>query len=586
MKKTKLIAIAALALTFGVTGCNNNPEPSPSPSPSVAAVKRIQIQAPANVVVGTQVNLDDYVTVDGGVGPKVYDVEVPAAQEGKVVVDGHMLTALVEGDISVNILAGGKSAKFGTSALSQLKADFAALTNGLRYEWALYEPTQQGLALSVVHREDYTLFSNWGDNGEYGGFLKAQNGNTYSYILNATTGEVEADPELMSDFALYYCNNAWALTPGDFEYVQETDETTGEVTEMLVLSKDIPSATQFSHIDTLIEYFMYTCAFTLNPAVYEFGDLIAKPVTLVNEDESTYKTFALSCEIFYVADGSSAGGVTYVIDTRKEVTEVPQVRNYIDEGNAPAAIDGTELLAHLDEMAAATSYQIDVEYGWFASASTAAAPATNPFIALGYAAYAAYMGTGSEKVTVDATGLKYEAHGSNYVGSVIDETTPFINGFKVDGTTVSNYTNEVEDSEGNVSYAETFTGGVVNNMTPEALKAGYTLAAIAGVADEDVVIVDKDETDPENVVWLVQAPTLVSAVLNATYSGFYADYLLQNGWTVDMRENVDFAISFTETSATYVISFTWEAGVVWVYEMEITGINSTTVTHPDFTAAA
>ena len=111
MKLNKLLLSSMLILTLGLGACNTK-KPSPSESEQestsesqVDPVSRIKIEAPSTIVVGQPVDLDDYVTIEGGEGPKVFDVQIPATMTELVEVEGHQLTALAEGTINVKIIA-------------------------------------------------------------------------------------------------------------------------------------------------------------------------------------------------------------------------------------------------------------------------------------------------------------------------------------------------------------------------------------------------------------------------------------------------------------------------------------------------
>ena len=340
MKINKLLVTSALILTLGVgvTSCGPT-EPPVSPSPSVAPVTRVQVDPPAQVIIGVEYDLDEYVNVTGGPGAKVFEVEVPAASEGKVEVLGHKFKALVEGEFALTIKAGEKQSKFTTIALTQLQADFAEATGSLSTQWALHELVYDqsgnllGLAPSVVHRDDYTLFAGWLSTGEYGGFLQAQNGNTYQYYLDGTTGEVVADPELMSNFGQYYCNMQWALSSSDFEYETYTDELSGETYEYLSMTSEVTCIQYEDQFASQLEFFMYTCAVALNENYY-FSELTVEPFTLLEgegEEATEYETFLFSAYLNSTATNKVAAAFYYVLDTRVEETEVKLSEEEIEE---------------------------------------------------------------------------------------------------------------------------------------------------------------------------------------------------------------------------------------------------------------
>lgn len=589
MKKAKLIAVAALALSFGVpstlASCNNA-----EPSPSVTPVSRIKVTPPAHIVVGVEVNLDDYVEVEGGEGPKVYDIEVPAAQASKVQVSGHKLTALVEAtEIAVTIKAGGQTARFGCPAYSQLKANYAEFTKNLQCEWAAWEivfDENTGAPIGVipqsVHRNDYSWFNGWTEEGLPGGLLKAKNGNTYEYEFTSA-GELQVNPSIYSDFSLYFMNMPWCITADDLEYVETTNADTGEVYKNLVSSKDTPVPAGYeSYFPSYNAYAM--SRFGIGVATgYEYGDIIISEIDLNGENE-TYHTFLINAQVLNSSTGQYAGSFPYILDLRKDSTEILDVREYIDAGNHPDPIDDVALKQNIAAMAESTSYHLDVEFGWFDDTSVEANPVDNPFIAMGaeYALYAMCLGTGYETVDYNSTnGITYKAYGENYIGDAIAETTKLGAGYDIQDSEVNYYDNGVEQPDGSVVYGDVYNG-IPSEFTAAEVKSSMTLNAFANVPATSIEVLAKDETNPEQPVWKVNSNELVTAILCATNAGYYADLILQGGWETDMRGYVDIYMSISETLVNYSLVLTWDTGVYWVLDMVVSGVNGTTVTHPEY----
>ena len=609
MNLKKLILTTTLALTLGLGACGTPVTPSTSTSEStseqpseststsssseIPAVSRIKIDAPATILVGEEVDLDEYVTVEGGEGPKVYEVEVPTTSVDKVTVDGHKITALVEGEISVTIKAGAKTAKFSTNALSALKAAWTEMTSGLTTEWALHELYQgQVYANSVVHRSDYTLFDGWDQDAEgntlKGGFLLAQNGNTYQYVLNAE-GEIEVDGTIQSQFGNYYCNMQWCLSPSDFTSHKQVDSATGEEFEYLVMTDDVPCVQYSNQFSSQIEFFMYTCALALN-ANYYFSQLVVQPAQLQGADGSAYDTFAIQAYINAAADDSIAQVITYILETRKEVSEIKVVRDYIDGGNAPAAVDATPLATTFNTIAAAGNYTMQVRAGWYNTPNTelssqSTAPIADPLGEEFPAFHHNNFVVGDEMVYVDETGSQTITYGANVSGVKIEQTLPRVEGYKIDGETVYTYSNEVIDPETQEATLTTTFTGSVTPATVQTYLGAYTLAPLTALTGDHIKVLGY-LTSGAAKQWAVECVPLFQVVTNASYLAYFAQYLLANGWQNDMTGYIDTIVLETGTGVTLCnFSLAWDNGQYYVIDVIIAKVGTTTVTHPEYTLA-
>ena len=605
MNLKKLILTTTLALTLGLGACgtptpstSTSEAPSTSETPStessssssseIPAVSRIKIDAPASVIVGEEVDLDEYVTVEGGEGPKAYTVEVTAAYADKVTVDGHKITALAEGEISVTIKAGAKTAKFSTSALSALKAAWAEMTGDLTTEWALHELYQgQVYPNSVVHRSDYTLFDGWDQDAEgnylKGGFLLAQNGNTYQYVLDGN--ELLVDSTIQSSFGNYYCNMQWCLSASDFSLVQATDSQTGEPFEYLIMTSDVPCVQYSNQFDSQIEFFMYTCALALNEAYY-FSELIVQPTILQSQDGTEYNTFTITAYVRKAADNSIAGTYSYILETRNEISECKAVRDYIDGGHAPAAVDATPLATTFATIAAAGNYTLNVQTGWFNKpntpiSSSSATAIADPLDETFPAVYHAYFTAGQETVKVDATGSQTVTIGANVAGAAIEASLPRIEGYEIVDGTLYTYSNEVVDpTTGEATLNTTLSYGEAGG-TVEAYLSTYTLAPLAAIKGEHFKVLGFADLGGGAKQWAVECVPLFQVITNASYLAWFPQYLLANGWQNDMTAYLDTVILETGTGLTLCnFSLAWDQGQYYVIDIVIGNVGTTTVSHP------
>lgn len=405
MKLNKLLVTTLLALSMGATACGGGTVVPPAESSaestgdqssegtsqessqaessesstSVAPVSRIKVNAPSSVLVDEEFNLDDYVEVTGGEGPKVFTVEIPKAYQGKVAVDGHKATALVEGTIKLTIKAGSKSASFSTTALTALKAKYNEMCGKLGYNFNLLELTvdettqETNLDVAVVHRTDYSYFNMWANDDKDksivypGGFLKCQNGKTYEYYLNKEN-ELFVEPEICHDFGNYYCNFPWHLSTTDFVTRTITPEE-GEPYDALVLERDVQGAWGKPEVfGNKVGEFMYTCARVAADG-YEFGDLIVSEMEFLDDEDQAVETFLFEVEYFKSATSTEEEeyvGSDFFVLYIDESFEITDVRSYIDEGHNPEPTSFKEVS---DKIAAIANekqaYTASVKAAWY-----------------------------------------------------------------------------------------------------------------------------------------------------------------------------------------------------------------------------
>jgi hypothetical protein len=573
MNLKKLLLSTTLIFSLGLTGCQFGPKPasesqqesggeseseSESQSESqIEPVSRIRISAPENVVVGQEVNLDDYVTVEGGEGPKVYNVVVPEASADLVEVEGHVFTALEEGEINLKIQAGEREAKFGTVAMSALKAAFVEATGELSNTWAMLEAVSETqLGLAAVHRPDYSYFSDWGDNHEPGGFMKCQNGLTYSYIIDATG--VNADTAVMSDFENYYCNFDFLLSAADFATVK--NEETGE--ETLVMSGDVAGSWGIDSCPNKAAEFAYTLATVLN-ANYKFNGVVVSLVEL-GEGDDAFETFEFDLPIVAVADPDTVlATYSYFLVLDEEATEVTPVREYIDAGLHPEAIAFDEAPAKVAAIAQAKVYKVECEGGFY-NPTTGAAIATPT-------TWLKYFPAGQETDYVTATAVyQLIEKGDNdaVFGKVVKD------GVLYDFTNVA---------DGVITDTLTATAGTGSDIWVDALDKTIG-AANKDALWADFIATDRKENDDGSVTISAASDTcgeLIKAFGNSSYLGediaFYGEQI-GNG-TNDIFElgAIDLTITVSETELVVEIGITYNAASAGYFEMTFTSVGVNTM---------
>ena len=566
MKMKNILLSTALVLALGLAGCKKNEvvssgnessaasESSETPSSSeVEPVSLIRVEKLASIVVGQTINLDDYVTVEGGAGPKVFTATVAAASADFAVVDGHNLTALAEGNINVTISAGGQSAKFSTVSMSQLKANFGALTADVSNTWAMLELYEDNLYLNTVHRPDYSCFAIWDDDLEVpGGFLKCQNGKTYSYLLDENFANIDVDPEVYSDFENYYCNFDFVLSASDFKTV-ETDKG-----EALKMSKTARGAWGSSYFTYKVEEFAYTLALSLGSG-YSFDDLYVYPFTL-GTGEDAVDTFLFELTILKSLNSSVVATINLVLDLDEEQTEVEAVRNYIDEGNAPEALSFDEAPDAIAAIVRARAYTVELEAGWYNR--TTGEPVATPT----QYGWEDSMPVGEETDYVNAT--------TTYQAYVVDEETTAVFGSIVKDGQLYSFTNVSGQSVTDTLTATEKTGSSVWTDTIDTLNTvndeeHWSTFEATSRGTEDGVLYIGGSSD--TCVSLIEDLCFTSYLGYIVYVNCFTGLSIE-GTSILELGYIDITFGVTDTALLIETSFAYDSTTVYTFSMYVRDI--------------
>ena len=205
------------------------------------------------------------------IASKEYEVEVPAASQSLVSVEGHKVTFLKEGSINLNIKSGDVSAKFATSCVSKLKKELteALAPISTRFGFMSIEEDSQGqeyLATGAIHDDDYTAFSYWDEDASGnplpGGFLKTKRtGTTFNYSLDSNWDNPDVDPTPYGQFENYFVNMPLNVDPALFE-TRTRQDSQGNDYDYLYVGGDVASPSYSRYFDSYIEEFCI-CALAL-----------------------------------------------------------------------------------------------------------------------------------------------------------------------------------------------------------------------------------------------------------------------------------------------------------------------------------
>lgn len=388
MKISKLTIAALLTMSLVVTGCNSKKSKSSSDAPSsesssgsqVDPVTRIKVTSLTRaLIVGEQINLDDYVSVVGGEGPKVFTVQLVSG-EGVVSLEGKNLKALAEGSFALKIIAGTMDANFAGKVYSQLRADLESvlLQTPTGYAVQQYEYNNSGeMVISAgqlnIHHEDYYAGPSAVKNDEgtayvTGGMLKAANGKTYEFAVDdlEAGANLSVRPKILSDFSHWSTNIDVTF---DISALQlQKDEETGE--EYFTLAPDaLPLDGGWSGIfDNYIDLYvagLFDAQLSSVISYYSAYELEYLPLVFRQIQLSETKTaFGVEASLYSKKYSMALSVVAGYFIVGGEVPDVTSVRAYIDAGNFPDPIPFTEYGEKVNSAATAKNYQVTIQNGW------------------------------------------------------------------------------------------------------------------------------------------------------------------------------------------------------------------------------
>ena len=384
-KKLLITSLVSLALTLGACGgsapkTDPTKVPTPTPTASVLPVARITVKAPSEgFVVGDVFNLEDYVTVkltDNTLSTE-FTATATSGFEEVVSINGHIVSVLKEGRISIDIAAGTKTAKFKSEALNALLSAFRVMTkdigNVFGFE-AIAEEEDSTLAGAgvIIHQKDYTFFPWWDEDEKTkeifpGGFLKAESGKCYQYTTTDMEGNgLDVKPGAQSSFSNYFVNMPWFL---DYSMVsaKSIEGEDGEVIEYLQAKK--VAGAYPSYFDTAtIEFAYCALAISLESVVDEkegdFPGATIDPLLIfpVYNEEEEIETFDF---VLTVSDEKETHVVgEFVLRLDDEFNHLTSVEEYIVSGAEPEAIKHDEIDTALAKFVEAKNFKMNMSFGW------------------------------------------------------------------------------------------------------------------------------------------------------------------------------------------------------------------------------
>lgn len=384
---TGLLAVAFLSAPV-LMGCgnannggnNSNPTSSqeaPSSEAPVSsgdmwdAVKTGDIKAPEYVVVGDEFDLDEFITIEGGKGPKVFDATLNTVSEGVASLDGHKVKVLKEGTISIKITVGPEKdnplwqGKFSTKAISALKAAYQDYTKNISNQFMFFsiEEDKNGNAYAeemIKHTSEYVWFSQWDYEDELlgtiksGGIMRCGKGHTHFFEIDSKHTTITVDPERQSaDLSLYYVAQDFNLPVNALSTAEYTDEETGEKVEYLTI--DNTSA-------YLNDFIKYNVSISWN-SKYTTHSVDIYPITPF-EDGETYYEFDINVAYASAPKVSIGVGAQLILSTKDEHCKDSLVEEYIEKKLEPDALECSEVPNKFKDICDKKNYTVETTTGF------------------------------------------------------------------------------------------------------------------------------------------------------------------------------------------------------------------------------
>lgn len=582
MKISKLTIAALLTMGLVVTGCNSKKSQPSSDTPSsesssgsqVDPVTRIKVTSLTRaLIVGEEINLDDYVSVVGGEGPKVFTAQLVAG-ENVISLEGKTLTALAEGSFSLKILAGAMDANFAGNVYSQVRADIASVLAETIEGYDAYGLANTGELNGKfnIHRSDYYAATNYYlDSATVtGGMLRAENGNTYEFTMDDKVGtNLDVKPSIVSsDFSHWSTQIDINIDISEFDLV--VDEETGNPVGLeLSPEKPVFGAGWAGIFENAVDqYAAAILDINLAATIAHYSAAYA-PLKLTPVKYQERNAFIVTPQI-------EMSGMVYSVNralvvTGESTSEVTAVRSYIDAGNFPEPIPFVEMQNSLKAVADAKNYTYEINAGWFTSTGDPSTVPTDGWMPK----YGNYFTVGSEQTKVSDS-AKYSQFGTGKISGYIEHESKLysfqnskveeewgttLNATEVEGKTTL-WGDLVAETLGDFSSLSVWTDFEVSSRTEDGNKVVFEFVGPKAVPEEG-------EPDP------------ISSLFESTTVAYGVDVIgcgLSIGEEgISLRNYFDYTLTVDPDAGTIEIElqFNWDSSHIYYLDYVISNVGTT-----------
>lgn len=326
--------------------------------PTPVVEKKITIDALPKTVVGSELDLDQYVKCEGGNGSYTVEVSEESNEFAGLDLSGKKLMAEHSGEVSFKINYDGISKEATASFVSEEYVKFIADTKDIGYAYGIYGTDDEGYLSSYTNFGEnyyYEAFENEGMvelNGKVYSFGFSGEGETYEDldIFYSLTGN---EPESLEGYVSPFFINEDIL-----KCVYVPAEGRQEAQEILVID-DHDAVAKICEI-----YFGYSAE--LVEQHYKLLDVEIYEDALEDNEGNKYPVYDLILFI-EVEEDNGGTGIYYLgwnlLNVSEEANEVAFLNEKF-KTEVPHGQDASEFFALIDQAIGTQNFTVEYEAGW------------------------------------------------------------------------------------------------------------------------------------------------------------------------------------------------------------------------------
>ena len=367
MKKGKLLLAALLLTSVGALASCNTTQISSSVSTEeqVGIVDGINVRkVDKDIVVGDEINLEDYVTFTSEGKIVNSDFEAILTTPTTAILSGHKLTIIAEGNVNVRINVNDESARFNFDAISSIKSKFKSVTQNVGKKYYVDNVTIENGELVLTNKgflhNDYyfaycydpALFPGedlGGLENTWTGLMRNFYTDTYNFTMDDINGSnLEVHPGIQNDLSNYYLNSDFPLNYNQFK----TNGDTLLATNTKVVDNYLSSAMGIVYSPSQLGYSSYG---------------------LLAQFDNVKTTKGEVKEVLYVTVfvyNFTEGGVSYTLENpypyitnailfEKDFYSVPTLNTYIANRKAPTPLSHTDIIEAFKPFTETKTYTVE-----------------------------------------------------------------------------------------------------------------------------------------------------------------------------------------------------------------------------------
>ena len=340
-------------------------EEAPEQGPKKPDVKLDIFDLPEELLPGSVLDLDDYVTVSGT--SESFKIELDASASQLASVEGHQISVVGEGVISFKVSVGEKSETLSFRSISNERKEFRSFMGELEGDKYIMQHVyvdsttyQISIGGGMTHGQGYSFDEDFEQISETeylpGGYVEGSDGKVYSYVL-----EEDQNQELVPHLKVYGNEpEDIADVTGGFAFDWEELEILGEDESYLqndfvyvshAKEDDVKSMLQIS-----VDFADYGCKY-VNTQIERF-DLTAKDE---NDEEYDVQAYMIIPQILY--NGEVRFWDLYVL-YQEDDTTVDVMEEYVASSAVPQGLS-FDMFASVLTMMSSGEFTLSTDYGLY-----------------------------------------------------------------------------------------------------------------------------------------------------------------------------------------------------------------------------